>query len=560
MKEFAIDRRGFLKTSLSAAVLCALPAGRLLAAATQPKIDLKSADFLPIAPVALSEANSQDFNGDDINRPHDLLWHKDSYLKSKGGRPAPSENVDVVVIGGGIAGLMSAYRLRDLNTVILEQAPRFGGNSKGERYGNAEYSIGAAYITVPDPGSETEQLLKELGVWNQLRREEGDDSSVNFRGEIAEGFWKGVTDPTRAQEFEAALREFLRISEEEFPDIPRPESGAALSEERFKALDRMSFEQWLNETFENLHPHIREFCQLYAWSSFGGSIDEISAAQMLNFLTSDLGGTLALPGGNAAIAQALVENLVKALPQSHLRGGSMVIDVTPDENGVSICYEDAQGNLKTIRARACVFASPKFVARYVINGIPKEQSYAMERLTYRAYLVANVLIEGPFTSPSYELFCLEGQVPERPVPLKPETQRPFTDLCFGTWAAKDQTDHGVLTIYKALPFDGARHFLFAEWAHEKYLNRIRKGLPELYKSLGLDEKKVKGIRMTRWGHSLPWAAQGLLASGVPQLAHQPIQGRVFFAHQDNWANPCFETSVASAEEAARGARRALVQR
>src|SRR5262245_36463284 len=68
------------------------------------------------------------FSGDSPDRAHGVLWDKQGYLARKGPLPPPEENVPLVVVGGGMSGLLSAYLLRDLRPVILERAERFGGN------------------------------------------------------------------------------------------------------------------------------------------------------------------------------------------------------------------------------------------------------------------------------------------------------------------------------------------------------------------------------------------------------------------------------------------------
>jgi hypothetical protein len=60
---------------------------------------------------------------------------------------------------------------------------------------------------------------------------------------------------------------------------------------------------------------------------------------------------------------------------------------------------------------------------------------------------------------------------------------------------------------------------------------------------------VISLRISRWGHALPLAEKGLYNSGVLQRASAPIKDRIFFANQDNWANPCFETAVSAAYNA-----------
>src|SRR6185312_2478387 len=102
-------------------------------------------------------------------------------------------------------------------------------------------------------------------------------------------------------------------------------------------LDNQSFTQWTAATFGRVHPHVEELFREYCWSSFGADMDEISAAQALYFLCSDLQTIAAFPGGNAAIAQALYQKLQGALPDGSLRPNCLVIDVTP--------YPGADGSL-----------------------------------------------------------------------------------------------------------------------------------------------------------------------------------------------------------------------
>jgi len=211
---------------------------------------------------------------------------------------------------------------------------------------------------------------------------------------------------------------------------------------------------------------------------------------------------------------------------------------------VEITYETANRELKTIAARSCIVASPKFVARHVVSGLPEKQSEAMARIQYRGYIVANVLLKDRIQSPGYDVFRILG---EKPGDAREEaTKRAFTDVIFGSWAGQDLAGRSVLTLYKPQAYDGARHFLFSPFAHNKHQTHIQESLPELLSTLGLRMDQVAGIRMTRWGHSIPLAQAGLLSSGTLKLASQPVAGKIFFANQDNLANPCFETATGTA--------------
>jgi protoporphyrinogen oxidase len=507
----------------------------------------------PPNPMArISDPVSREFNGDDVDRPHEILWNKDAYIASKGGIPANPERIPYVVIGGGVAGLSSAYFMRDLRPVLLEQAPQFGGNSRGEQIGGTAYSIGAAYLVKPTRGSDVETLLKDLGLLNHAKVETSETATVFMNGKFQRPFWSGATDPQAGAEFKRVFTAFKYILDKQYPNIPYTR-GSGLSPEMFKVWDQMNFSTWMKQALGPVHPHVEEYLQLYAWSSFCASLNEISAAQMLNFITSETDSILALPGGNGSITEAMYVKLQRELPPNSLRPGCFVIDITPNAEGVRILYEDGRRVLRSIQAKSCVFASPKFVASKVITGLPALQYKAISNITYRAYIVANVLLNRKIQSPTYELYDLKGQVPEAPRAMNP-SDRPFTDICFGSWAAEPNTDRGVITVYKALPYDGARQFLFSPMAHEKNKRQIESQVPQVLHAMGLSERDVAGIRMTRWGHSLPVASVGALTNGLAATASQSLGKRIVFANQDNFLNPSFESAFASAKIAAQQVR------
>ena len=542
------ERRNFLKLSSFAALALSLPKNSkavLKKFATTPFITNSS----PIQQVSVLATSSLNFNGDNIDRPHDILWNLDGHIAKKGGIPAPSEKRDVVIVGGGMSGLIAGYYTREKNPLILEQDPHFGGNSNGEMMKDAAYSIGAAYITIPDPDSDIENFLKETKIWDELKLEASEDTEYNFRDQLIKDFWKGATDPTNADQFIAVDSELRRIYNDAYPEIPwTPDSQ--LTKAEFDKLDSISFDQWLKNKFGKVHPHILEYFQLYCWSSFNGSIDELSAAQALNFIASEVDGVYALPGGNAAITQRLYELIQNQTEKNSLRAGAFVLRVEKKSNGlVWVTYEDAQGKVITIETKKCIVASPKYVAKHICPQLPEAQKKAMDWLNFRGYIVANALYSSPIKSPGFDVYCLEGSMPETPSAMKP-AKRAFSDVCFGTWAADDKTQMGVVTIYKACPYEGARQFLFNPMAHDKHKKTITEELNEFAKTTGLDQSKFLGMRMTRWGHSIPVAHTNLVASGKLEMMNQSIDDVIFFANQDNWANPAFECSFAVAKEVA----------
>lgn len=86
--------------------------------------------------------------------------------------------------------------------------------------------------------------------------------------------------------------------------------------------------------------------------------------------------------------------------------------------------------------------------------------------------------------------------------------------------------------------------------YSKYDQRVKGALAPFMNDLGLNWSDIDGLRLTRYGHALPVAQTGGIASGLFERASQSINDKIFFANQDNWGNPCFETSYAVGKVAA----------
>jgi protoporphyrinogen/coproporphyrinogen III oxidase len=69
---------------------------------------------------------------------------------------------DVVVIGGGIAGLAAAWRLRHRDVLLLESGDRLGGRMRSDPRGGYWLNYGAHLF--PGPGSLVDAMARECGL------------------------------------------------------------------------------------------------------------------------------------------------------------------------------------------------------------------------------------------------------------------------------------------------------------------------------------------------------------------------------------------------------------
>lgn len=530
-----MKRRTFIQHTLAIAAVTGLPT-QALSQISRRSYSLTHND-MPISSVDKNSSWSNTYNGDNMDRPHDLLWDIPGYLRNKNITNAPTEELDYVVVGGGISGLCAAYYLRGKRFALLEQDPQLGGNSKGEVFNHSTYSIGAAYLSQPSLNSHLGNILTDLNIWDQARVESGQDTQVFYNNLFQTPFWRGKTSNNDPQ-FKKVHDRFVEMAQS---------ADFSYEGELAKNADSISAEAWLTNEFGDLHPHIKEYLQLYGWSSFCGSLDELSAFQYLGFITSETGKLMAFPGGNSYIAHKMVENIRAHNPQNPLRSNSIVLDVQTTTGGVRVIYEDAMGTLRIINAKHAIIACPKYVAKSIIPEMTRERQRAIQFLPYRAYLVGNVITKKQFTAPSYELYCLTGNPPPSPTPSKPGG-RSFSDICFGTWAQNDTPENSVLTLYQGIAYD-ARQFLSTPHSHDKHRDQYFAEVTPILNALGLTSDDILGLRLSRWGHALPLAGVAMINNGIHKVISESIGGVIHFANQDNWMNPCFESAHEAAREA-----------
>lgn len=501
----------------------------------------------PIQPVT-GPANG--FLGDEPGNAHNYLWNPIGILPSS----KVSETTKVVIVGGGISGLAAAYLLRSAKPIIVEQASTFGGNAKGERWGGIDYSLGGAYfgkLGLDDPIMI--KFYKPLGI-DRLWRTSSDDP-VELKNRLYKHFWGGHTDPRASAAFKKAADYFRDVLLNRYPDIP-PKPNSALKPEELAALDRKGFLEVVADAIGNIHPHIKCLLEYYCWSSFGGCASEISAASGLNFFASEFGGVCVLPGGNAKLASQILKALAPVLPKENFRTRTLVTNVTSEGESVYVQCVLPDGSARLISANVLIMACPKFVAARIMPSLPALQREAINALIYRPYLVANVLLDAPIPRSFFDLYLLADGIPPDKCQAALRTHK-VTDVVIGHFARAGKQSRSILTLYHPLPYEEAKTTLLHTDAYGQHVEEFRKLLPDILRMFNVSTKAVREIRLARWGHPLPLAAKGLLASGTLVRASQPVENRIFFCNQDNWALPSIETCLSVALDVAPQVREVL---
>lgn len=505
------------------------------------------------------------FEGDDFRE--DIPFHSQQNVFPGGQPPAPQEEIEVAIIGGGISGLSTAYSLREYNPVVFELHDRFGGNAQGGTINGAEFSLGSAYFISPDKGLALDNFYREMGFHDVVRVDEM-PSPVEIDGEINDDIWIGMGVPKAEIPAYEAYRTLVKAMANDYPDIPFPEQWMI-------DLDQISLRQHIEEYIQKnaglqVPAALAAAVQAYCYSSFSGGWEEISATLGWNFLAAEEFGRWVLPGGNAWMAEKLWERIV-TLDESdpshapHLRHSKHVVDLRVQPDGRSlVTWRESDGSFASLLAKQVVMACPKNIARAIIHNLEQDEPerYSAMRINRRAYMVANIILDRPVPLDFYDIFLL-NQPEDFPMSEGQATNYwQYTDVLDGSFnpgpnANSLPTRPSVLTMYWPLPFESARFTLVLGDPILEYGQALAAQLHTTLELLDMPSSSVQEIRFARWGHALPLARVGFLADGIPGLIRAPYRDCVHFVNQDNWALPAVENSLLDAFEVADTIRKKL---
>lgn len=440
------------------------------------------------------------------------------------------EQFDVVIVGGGIAGLYAAHRLRHRTVLLLEEQSQVGGRIRSARRGEYWVNLGAQFLAGEGPLGD---LVQELEIPTLTLRGSRPGLALKNRVVVSESPARFVLQlPFSVRGRLEMMRLGLKL-QRTYRRLAR-NSDAADAQAFRDELDSMSAADYFSGIGD---PDVQAVFDGLIRFWMGAEANEISAGHAALYIGLSVANLSEVPpfsmpvGGNQSIPEALALSLGE-----RIRTGSRVTAVRQDGSGVEVEYQDGDGRA-TARGELCIVALPAYAAREVVEELPEEVRGALDAVRYGTYL--NV---GFFTGES-------GPMPWDGIYAITVADKSFqvvTNPATVLHRGADRPPGGALLAYAG----GAAARALADAPDEDVVRIFERDLNDL---LPETEGKVEHTVVQRWPRAIPYWEPG--GRATRQALRKPV-GRVHFAG-DYVAYPSMQVAATSGLTAAEAANAVL---
>ncbi|MFE4542699.1 protoporphyrinogen/coproporphyrinogen oxidase [Arthrobacter sp. NPDC056727] len=312
---------------------------------------------------------------------------------------------DVVIVGGGLAGLSAAWRSRFFDTLLLESEPRIGGRVRSERRGSYWLNWGGHMYA--GPGSATDTLFNETGI--EAVEIPGSLTGFNMNGKT---LYKGtlatyplrlpISLDSRVAAFTVGAR-ILRSLIMEYMDVVKVRPGESAIKRQQRVYDfqnEISFREWIGRKM----PRDAEEIFDVTVTRCTGSVDDISAGTGIGYFSLVLGIGAGLNRGVMGGPSTLTETIAARLGD-RVQLGAEVVEVVPKKDSVVVRYRQ-NGEDHEVEARTVVMATTATVTNRVTKNLPQDLRDALGQIKYGNHVVTSVMTNETTPKKWDDVYCI----------------------------------------------------------------------------------------------------------------------------------------------------------
>jgi oxygen-dependent protoporphyrinogen oxidase len=294
---------------------------------------------------------------------------------------------DVVIVGGGIAGLAAAWRLRHRDILLLEEGDRLGGRIRSEPWG--EYWLNYGAHLFPAPGSLVDGMARECGL----------ETLPVTGGMMGLAVGSRILDRGRVESYPFRLplsvRERMAFARAGLK-VQRAVARHHRSGRRLDFEDDRTFEAFLGP----LPPAVREIFSCAAHRA-SAELDELSAGCGIGLFALVWRGTGSLIarnllGGTGRLPAALGRELGE-----RARTGSRVRAIRPDGSDLVVRFDGGE-----VRARHVIVAAQAPHAAPLVAPVAEQAAAALAQLAYGAFLTVAVKTSETTAMPYDDVYAM----------------------------------------------------------------------------------------------------------------------------------------------------------
>ena len=326
--------------------------------------------------------------------------------------PSRTIQKDVVIVGGGIAGLAAGYRLAKAgfkNFALLDLEKETGGNALSGKNSVSAYPWGAHYVPIlTEEATAVKRLFEELGIitsydlqglpiYNEFYICADPHERLYIYGRWQDGLIPviGITSGEEKQykRFFAMMENYKSYKDSDGKRAFAIPIDKSSQDKELLSLDSITMEEWMNKQgFSS--PNLRWYVNYCCRDDYGTTFQETSAWAGIHYFAArngraantDSQNVVTWPEGNGRLAHKLAEPF-----KANIITRALTYNVTDRGGHITVNYwDDRQNQSVLIEAKTAIIATPRFVASRIIES--ENFSPSAEAFSYSPWAVANITL------------------------------------------------------------------------------------------------------------------------------------------------------------------------